>query len=179
MTYRRPGTLVFGVGALVLVMAVALPAVWETGGHARAQDPLGDRIAMWIGIGPIAWIIWRVIASRVIIRPDGVTVVNPVTTTVAPWAAIAAVGSDPVSIVLTDSRRVVALAFSGSTLADLTGDRSAAKAAKQLAESFRAHSAQYNPLATYSRRSTAGIGGFMAATLCWMVASYIAYRLHR
>jgi hypothetical protein len=160
-------------------MAIALPALWETGGHARAQDPLGDRVAMWIGIGPITWIIWRVVASRVIIRPDGVTVVNPITRTVAPWAAIAAVGSDPVSIVLSDTRRVVAFAFSGSTLADLTGDRSAATAARQLAESFRAHSSEYDPLAAYSRRATAGIGGFLAATLCWMVVSYIAYRLHR
>lgn len=177
---RRPGTTLFALTCLAIVLAVALPALWQDTGAARRDEPLLDRLSAWIGFGPIVWAIWQFgVAPRVVLNDSGVTIVNPIFRYEAPWSTVAGIGSDDVAIQLNDGRTIRAFAFSESMLADLTGDRVVRRARKLMRGAHDEHRDLYDPLTRARRVFRPGLIWFTFSSLLWCGGAYVAYMAHR
>lgn len=81
---------VFGIGCMVLVGGFLVAGVVGNSSLGRVSDQLG----YYVTTALLAWGIWRVVNTRLVVTSRGLTVVNWVRTYEVPWGALHAIETD-------------------------------------------------------------------------------------
>jgi hypothetical protein len=103
----------------------SIAAVIEANLALRGSSTVAYRLNITASAVVIAWFGWRVIACpSIIVRREGLTVVNRFVRHDVAWSAIRAVEALPdFAILLKDGRRIGVASGSGSVLGDLRGNK--------------------------------------------------------